>query len=82
METALWLHSFTDQATGFHINWPGIMFDIFVISTFALVGLNYAAWRRQIAEWVESRKPVDVSAHKAMIWICYWTHLGDSGHKK
>ena len=78
VETALWLHSLTDQTTGLHINWVAVMFDLFVVSGFSLIGLNFGRWRRSIAAWALNRRHSEISAHKAMIWICYWSRLGDA----
>jgi len=78
VQTASWMHGLTDQASGLHINWTAISFDLFVFCTFALIGLNLRKWKRDISAWIEDCRPIERSAFKAAMWICYWSHLGDS----
>jgi hypothetical protein len=78
VETALWLHGLTDQGAMASVNWTAISFDIFCVCTAALILINFTSARQAYRNWQKSRRHSFMSAHAALMWLCYWTLLGDA----
>lgn len=58
------------------IHWQGVYLLILCVATSALVMTNFRVMHQVLSHWAFKRRPQPISAYKAVIWICYWTHLG------